>query len=117
MKNVRVVLSPEAEEVYNYLNKEAPNSKTERTILKAINQKSELIKQNPHYGSPIRKKLIPKEYREKYGINNLFRVELPNYWRMLYSLTDFETKIEIIAFVLDLIDHPTYNKKFGYKKK
>ncbi len=48
MKTVRVVLSPEAEEVYNYLNKEAPVSKTERTILKAINQKKELIKQNPH---------------------------------------------------------------------
>jgi len=117
MKAVRIVLSPEAEEVYKYLNKEAPNSKTERAILKAINQKSELIKQNPHYGNPIGKDLIPKEYKEKYGINNLFRVELPNYWRMLYSLTDSETKIEIIAFVLDLIDHPTYNKKFGYKKK
>ncbi len=36
---------------------------------------------------------------------------------MFYSLTDSETKIEIIAFVLDLIDHPAYNKKFGYKKK
>jgi hypothetical protein len=36
---------------------------------------------------------------------------------MLYSLIDGETKIEIIAFILDLIDHPTYNKKFGYKKE
>ena len=32
-------------------------------------------------------------------------------------LTEGETKIEIIAFVLDIIDHPTYNKLFGYKKK
>ena len=62
------------------------------------------------------KKLIPKEYVEKYGITNLFRVELPNYWRMLYSLTDGENKIEIIAFVLDIINHPIYNKKFGFRK-
>jgi hypothetical protein len=40
MKKVRVILSPEAEEVYNHLNKEAPHSKIENTILKAINKKS-----------------------------------------------------------------------------
>ncbi|MFH1545140.1 MAG: hypothetical protein ABIE23_03585 [archaeon] len=117
MKTVRVILSPEAEEVYKHLNKEAENSKIERTILKAINNKLGLIKANIHYGQPISKKLIPKEYKEKYGINNLFRVELPNYWRMLYSLTEGETKIEIIAFVLDFVDHTEYNKKFRYGKK
>jgi hypothetical protein len=41
MKIIRTKLSPEAEEVYKHLNKEAPNSKTERMILKAINQKVE----------------------------------------------------------------------------
>lgn len=117
MKKVRVILSPEAEEVYKYLNKEAPNSKIENTILNAFNKKKELIKANPHYGDPISKKLIPKEYKKKYGITNLFRVELPNYWRILYTLTNNETQIEIIAFILDIIEHKDYDKKFGYKKK
>jgi hypothetical protein len=117
MKKVRVILSPEAEEVYNHLNKEAPHSKIENTILKAINKKVELIKVNPHYGNPISKKLIPQEYKQNYGITNLFRVKLPDYWRMLYTLTDGESKIEIIAFVLDIIDHELYDKKFGYKGK
>jgi len=116
MKAIKVILSSEAEEVYNYLNREAPHSKIEREILNALEKKIELIKANPHYGNPIAKKLIPKEYKQKYGINNLFRVELPDRWRMLYSLTDSETKIEIIAFVLDIISHPGYDKKFGYKK-
>jgi hypothetical protein len=117
MKKVRVILSPEAEEVYNHLNGEAPKSKTDQSILKAINKKVELIKANPHYGNHIAKKLIPQEYKDKYGVTNLFRVELPNFWRMLYTLTDGETNIEIIAFVLDVIDHPTYDNKFGYKSK
>jgi len=117
MKTVKIVLSPEAKEVYKYLNEEALSSKTERMILKAVRQKVELIKANPHYGNPIAKKLIPSEYKEKYGVTNLFRVELPNFWRMLYTLTEGETKIEIISFVLDIINHKTYNKKFGYKKK
>ena len=117
MKQIKIILSPEAREVYEYLNQEAENSKIEKSILNAVNQKSQLIKQNPHYGNPVSKKLIPKEYKEKYEISNLFRVELPNFWRMLYTLAPGETKIEIIAFVLDIIDHPEYNKKFGYKSK
>lgn len=65
MKAVRVVLSPEAEEIYNYLNREAKDSKIERSILTAIQKKTELIKANPHYGEPVAKKLIPQEYVEK----------------------------------------------------
>jgi hypothetical protein len=117
MKRVRVVFSPEAEAVYNYLNKQAKSSKTENMILNSVNKKIDLIKSNIHYGSPIAKKLIPDEYKVKYGVTNLFRVELPKFWRMLYTLTNGDTEIEIIAFVLDVIDHKEYNKKFGYKRK
>ncbi|MCC7570859.1 hypothetical protein KO465_05960 [Candidatus Micrarchaeota archaeon] len=115
MKQIKVILSPEAEEVYKYLNKQSKKSKIERSIINSLSKKVDLIKVNCHYGDPVPKKLIPKEYIEKYGIKNLFRVELPNYWRMLYSLVDGENQIEIIAFVLDISDHDAYNKKFGYK--
>ena len=114
MKEVRIILSPEAEEVYKRLNAEAEKNKQSRMILNSVNNKIGLIKQNIHYGDPIAKDLIPEEYRTKYEITNLFRVELPAFWRMLYTLTNNE-KIEIIAFVLDIIDHSTYDKKFGYK--
>ena len=117
MKKIRVILSSDAKEVYNHLKEEAPKSKTERTILNSIKKKIEIIKSNPHYGDPIAKSHIPKEYLVKYEITNLFRVELPNYWRMLYTLKDGDTKCEIIAFVLDLVDHSSYNEKFGYKRK
>lgn len=80
-----------------------------------MNRKIELIKANPHYGDSVQKKLIPREYVSKYGVNNLFRVELPRYWRMLYTLAEGESKVEIIAFVLDVIDHREYDKKFGYR--
>jgi hypothetical protein len=116
MKQLRVILSPEAKEVYNYLNSNSEKLKIEKSILKAINNKVELIKVNKHYGNPISKKLIPEDYINKYNIRNLFRIELPNYWRMLYTLTNDESEIHIIAFVLDIIDHKTYNKKFGYKE-
>jgi len=117
MKKVRVVFSPEAEDVYKYLNQKSKSSKTENIIFKSVNSKVQLIKDNIHYGDPIAKRLFPKEYVIKYEITNLFRVELPNFWRMLYTLTNNDTEIEIIAFVLDVIDHKEYNKKFQYKNK
>lgn len=114
MKEVRIILSPEAKEVYSRLNSEANTSKEARMLLKSINQKVELIKANIHYGNPISKNLIPEEYQKKYEVTNLFRIELPIFWRMLYTLVDNE-KIEIIAFVIDIFNHKEYNKKFSYK--
>ncbi len=100
MKPVRVVLSPEAEEAYNELNTKAAGSKVERSILNSIKKKVELVKANPHYGNPIAKDRIPEEYRIKYGAMNLFHVELSSFWRMLYTLTNDETEVEIIALCL-----------------
>ena len=60
MKIIKVVLSPEAREVYKYLNANI-ESKQERMILKSLHQKIELIKMNPHYGNQVAKGLIPKE--------------------------------------------------------
>ena len=88
MKEVRIILSAQAEQVYRRLNAEAETNKQSRMILKAINNKVELIKSNIHYGNPLAKELIPEEYRIKYSVNNLFRVELPAFWRMLYALTN-----------------------------
>ena len=48
-------------------------------LLKAIKQKTELIKENPMYGANIPKKLIPNNL----DVSNLFREELTGYWRML----------------------------------
>ena len=116
MKHVRVILAPEAADAYYNLMNKALDSKQEEVVLNAFLQKVELIKENVHYGQPIAKKLIPVEYKTKYGITNLFRVELPNFWRMLYTLTAGSSDIEIIVLVLDITDHKEYDKKFGYKK-
>ncbi|MDO8459986.1 MAG: hypothetical protein Q7S74_02665 [Nanoarchaeota archaeon] len=80
-------------------------------LLKSIKQKIEFIKVNPFYGDSIAKKLIPKEY----GVTNLFRVELSKFWRILYTVKG--DQVEVICFILDILSHPEYNKKFGYRKK
>jgi len=111
MKKITVKLSPDAKEVYFYLKQS--RYKVDKSILRAIENKKDLIEENRNYGNPIQKRLIPNYYKEKYGITNLYRVELPNFWRMLYTIKGEE--IEIIAFVIDIINHEKYNKRFGYK--
>ncbi len=114
---VKIKFSEEAKEIYDFLKEQASKSKKESIILNSLKTKLELIMHNPHYGNPIQKRQIPEYYKIKYSAKNLFRVELPQFWRMLYTLTNSNTEVEIIAFILDVCDHKHYDKKFGYKGK
>lgn len=62
----------------------------------------------------IEKRKIPTEYIREYDVNNLWKVNLSGAWRMIYTIRGSE--VDIIALILDLMDHKEYNKKFGYKK-
>ncbi|MBI5228249.1 hypothetical protein HY988_06680 [Candidatus Micrarchaeota archaeon] len=94
-----------------------------QTLLRSINSKFELLKVSHDYGIQIPKKQIPRTYLEKYEVTNLWKVNLSGYWRLIYTLKQpqrEETEIDIITIwldVLDIIDHPTYDKMFGYRKK
>jgi hypothetical protein len=112
IKPVNILFSPEAGSIYKYISKMSLSSKAERIMYDSIKRRLDSIEQNPKCGQPIAKKLIPEEYKKKYQAQNLYRLELPFFWRMLYTLRD--NRVEIIAFVLDIIDHKKYNKKFKY---
>lgn len=113
----RIIFSEDAKEIYDFLEEQSKSSKQERMIFDALTAKLKLIEKNPFSGDIIRKRLIPKYYILKYSAKNLFRVELPLFWRMLYTLTDKEEKIEVIAFILDVFDHKEYDRRLGYKKR
>lgn len=121
-KPVRVILIGEAEKEFKRLNEivglqftHGKESTEEMQLLRSIKQKIEFIKLNPFYGENIQKHLIPKEYILKHDISNLFRTELSNFWRMIYTVKG--DQVEIICFVLDILDHPEYDNKFGYRKR
>ncbi len=120
-KPVRIIFLDEADLEYKKLNeiagqqaKNGLETSQEMKLLKSIKQKLDFIKANPFYGDNVQKKLIPKEYVIKYKADNLWRVKITNSWRMLYTIKGSE--IEIICFVLDIVDHDKYDRKFGYKK-
>src|SRR3989344_3364056 len=119
MRPVRVQLVGNAAEEFEYLNKVVGEEQTKgisnsehQQLLKSIRQKIELIKANPQYGDAVPKTLIK---RSGYAVDNLWVADLTGYWRMLYTLKG--SQIEILCFILEIVDHKRYDKVFGYRKK
>jgi hypothetical protein len=111
-KEVKVFLKGQAKEAYLELKKK--EDQESKAILKSFERIKDILKDNPQHGDPIRKEIIPSNFKKE-GITNLYRAELSNYWRIIYTLTGNE--VEVLVFVLNIVDHPEYNKIFGYKKK
>jgi hypothetical protein len=109
-KEVRILLKGQAAEMYQELKKR--NDQEAQSILNSIEQKKIILRNNPQYGDPIKRDLFPKSLK-KLKIQNLYRIELSNYWRMIYTIEG--NKIEIFLFVLNIMSHKEYNKLFKYK--
>ncbi len=81
-------------------------------LFKEIDGALSAIKQNVFFGRNVRKKLIPKELIQKYSLNNLWIYNLRKDWRLLYTITNNE--VEILAIVLDWMNHKDYERLFGF---
>jgi len=109
-KEVRVFMKGQAKESYILL--KGQTDKESQSLLNSIDRVKGILKSNPQFGDPIPKRLIPKSLIKE-NIQNLYRVELSNFWRMLYTIEG--TQVEILVFVLKIMDHKEYDKFFGYK--
>lgn len=90
-------------------------SKEDSQLVKFLQRAFDDIRADPRCGIPIHKNLIPKEYIKKYDIDNLWKYNLPGAWRLLYSLKA-ET-IQIVAIILEWLDHKGYERRFGYRAR
>ncbi|RLE45824.1 hypothetical protein DRJ25_05090 [Candidatus Woesearchaeota archaeon] len=107
IKPSRVVfINDKLEENFFSLNDADP---VKKGIIKAIKD----LRQNAFAGIQIPKKLIPKEYIQRYGINNLWKYNLPNAWRLLYTVTA-DDEVELISAILEWFNHKDYEKRMKY---
>ena len=107
MKPDKVVFVDEdLEDSFNSL---SDNDPIKRGIVRAI----KFIQQNAFCGRNVRKELIPRKLIDKYTINNLWIYDLPDGWRLLYSVTS-GGEIEVIAAVLDWMNHKDYERLFNF---
>ena len=66
------------------------------------------IEKNAFCGIQVSKRLIPKEY----NVTNLWKYDLPNAWRLLYSIEN--QQVYVVSIVLEWITHKEYERKFNY---
>lgn len=83
-------------------------------LLRAIDREVDNLKIDPQRGIHIPHRNIPKELYVKYNADNFWKINLPDYWRMIYTITG--NRVEIIALVLEILDHKRYSRLFGYRK-
>ena len=101
--NEKVQKAFEKLEEGNYDDKEL-----KRYIERAFND----IRKNAFCGIQIPKRLIPAEYIRKFNIKNVWKYNLPDAWRLIYSLES--KKLYIISIILEWMDHKEYERIFGY---
>jgi len=90
-----------------------PNSKTEdKRLHEWLQHAFDDIADNAFCGVQIPKKLIPRTYVKKYGIDNLWKYNLPNAWRLIYSVARDE--ITVISIILEWLPHGEYERRFKY---
>ncbi|MFH0817452.1 MAG: hypothetical protein V1909_02345 [Candidatus Micrarchaeota archaeon] len=84
----------------------------EKELYELINRAFDDLKKDPFVGTKIQTSLWPKEYVKKYEINNLWKYNLPNGWRLIYTVK--ASSVEIVSIILEWFDHKSYERRFGY---
>ncbi|MFA5485056.1 MAG: hypothetical protein WC260_02290 [Candidatus Pacearchaeota archaeon] len=103
-ENLIQFVNQKVQDAYNKLD----DIKLKRNINKAFEE----IRRNPFCGIQISKRLIPKEYIKKFNIHNVWKYNLPNAWRIIYSIEGGKTII--ISIILEWMNHKEYERRFRY---
>ena len=97
------------DKVENAFNLLSEDDWLEKAIRKAVDE----LKDNVFCGGSVPKKQIPKEYIQKYGVDNLWWYQLSNAWRLIYWVMT-PSNVEILAVILEYFDHKNYERRFKY---
>jgi|SRR3990172_11356275 len=110
---MRIIRTSKVKFADNNLEKQFNELEENNEVKKWIKRAIKDIEENAFCAIPIPKKIIPYEYVQKYGIRNLWKYDLPDGWRLIYSVTT-PTNVEIISIILEWFDHKEYERRFSY---
>ncbi len=100
------------EKLQNSLNK-LKDSKTEDKKLHSFLERAfSDLESNPFCEIQIPKKLIPKDYLIKHETDNLWKYNLPDAWRLLYTVK--QGNVIVLSVILEWMNHKDYERKFKY---
>jgi len=84
---------------------------SDKQLYKFINRAFHDIEKDISCSIKIPKKIWPKKYK-KYGVDNLWKYDLPNGWRLIFTLE--KDDLCIVALILEWFSHKDYEKRFKY---
>jgi Txe/YoeB family toxin of Txe-Axe toxin-antitoxin module len=82
-------------------------------LYKRLNEAFAVLENNAFAGIQIPKRLIPREYKTRFGeLDNLWKYNLPKAWRLIYTVK--RDQVIILSVVLEWMSHKDYEKRFKY---
>jgi hypothetical protein len=91
--------------VFNRLDKNA-------ALYKKVQETIKNLKNDRIVGIRIKLSQVPSHYVRKHDVNAVFKVDLPGAWRLIYGILVIHDEKK--ALLMELFDHKSYNKRFGY---
>ncbi|MGA8709668.1 MAG: hypothetical protein WB786_00325, partial [Thermoplasmata archaeon] len=86
-----------------------------RTIARRAHAFKPILLVDCLHGEVVRKSAIPKDLREKYALENLYVEDLPDFWRMLYTVVKQGGRRIIV--VVEIVDHKTCSRWFPGRRR
>jgi len=84
----------------------------ESYLWRIIENGLDVLRANMLAGEKVERRKWPREYVRQYGIRNLFRFDLDRNHRLTYTIVAEEMRK--VVCVIEVMDHRTYNQRFGY---
>lgn len=84
----------------------------EKKLFSLITRAFNDIEKDLNSCTKIPKYLWPKAYKQKHKIDNLWKYDLPNGYRLIFTLENQE--IIILAIILEWFSHKEYERRFKY---
>ncbi|MHB8585592.1 MAG: hypothetical protein ACYDDF_07130 [Thermoplasmatota archaeon] len=108
-----VVLSADAKADLAAL--ESSHDKAAKSIAKRARALRTILLADCLRGEVVKKEHIPRELRERYSLENLYVEDLPDFWRLLYTVA--RDRGERYVVVVRVVDHATYSRWFRRRRK
>lgn len=108
-----VLLHPDATAVLARLDADArPQS---RSIARRVRLVGAMLLTDCLHGEVVRRSAIPKAIATRYGVDNVFVEDLPDFWRLLYTVVKRVEGRDVL--VLANVDHREYSRWFPGRGK
>jgi hypothetical protein len=107
-----VLLSESAAEALESLDRDS--SPGARAIARRARALKPILLVDCLHGEDVRREAIPKDMRVEYSLTNLYAEDLPDFWRMLYTVVKRNGVRTIV--VVEVVNRKTYSRWFAGRR-